>query len=365
MPPVRPCARGRALPWFTNVREKLDDPAYSHWFLKFKPGGSLRNGSWHVPACTGSGAARKCSALYHDQEQTPEHPAGDGSCADWCDCGAQPCGEYLWDWREPSLLPWMVAEVTGAAALGNAAVDFLFIDDYWCAHLVNGSGACHDPVQGPSEIDAHSQADMGLSDADVAALTRGWLRAMTAVQQAVVDAGGYTWSLFPGQQNANASPTMVTPQSCAAALRAACSPRSAWQRQPLTYGLAPGNSTAPLPQLEQDMAAFLLMRGPYAYVGWGVWGMSWPVGVSWNSHGTPVARKSPLRARVARCGRARLTLPLLLFATPGPPMLDADYGSPLSTCVESSPGVFTRAYTKAAVALDCNKWQGNITMQQR
>ena len=84
----------KALPWYRSVREKLTDPAYSGFFLKFKDG---VNGTYHVPPCTGS----KCSAFYHDQDQTPEHPRGDGSCADECDCGAGiPCGEYLWG--EPS-----------------------------------------------------------------------------------------------------------------------------------------------------------------------------------------------------------------------------------------------------------------------
>ena len=84
----------KALNWFGEVREKLDDPAYSGWFIKFKDyRGPASNHSYApaVPACT----FEKCSQFYHDQEQTPAHPHGDGSCVEECDCGVNPCGEYI------------------------------------------------------------------------------------------------------------------------------------------------------------------------------------------------------------------------------------------------------------------------------
>lgn len=93
------------------MREKLDDPKYASWFVKFKgfqnqpyPGGQgkTQNNSFHVPACDfyNNGTAPRCSGFYHDQEQTPEHPGGgkqypvDGDCIEQCDCGSvNPCGE--------------------------------------------------------------------------------------------------------------------------------------------------------------------------------------------------------------------------------------------------------------------------------
>ena len=59
--------------WMTTVREKLDDPAYSGFFVPFKRGGSLPNGTWHVPACDTSYSPPKCSQLFHDQVNTPQH----------------------------------------------------------------------------------------------------------------------------------------------------------------------------------------------------------------------------------------------------------------------------------------------------
>ena len=64
----------KALPWYSHVRTKLLDSSFGGWFLPFKPGGSLPNGSYHVPRCTLSvlGGPKKCSNFYHDQDQTPQ-----------------------------------------------------------------------------------------------------------------------------------------------------------------------------------------------------------------------------------------------------------------------------------------------------
>jgi hypothetical protein len=113
----------KALPWFTQVREKIQvprhvsswctefscgrphplcvcvfvcgrptrqkDPAYAGWFLKFSG-----TGNYHVPDCDANYSPPRCSDFYHDQDQTPEHPHGDGSCVKPCDCGeGVPCGE--------------------------------------------------------------------------------------------------------------------------------------------------------------------------------------------------------------------------------------------------------------------------------
>ena len=260
----------KSLPWFSVVREKLADPAYSGFFLRF--GGAPP----HVPPC--DPVTGVCSSFYHDQLQSPavpspSNPSPDGTCVDYCDCGPGiPCGEYLWDHRNESARQFLVDTLTGPAFLGadgGGLIAGMFLDDFWCSSLLNGTGACTDPVQGPTEIDRHSQADMGLSDEDVRDITLGWLDTMTRAQAAVLAAGGYTWSLIPGQDNANAEPLTLSPgaAACAAAIRPACSPAtSRWQQAPLLLGLTPGNATVHLPFLQQELAAFLLMRGPHAYM---------------------------------------------------------------------------------------------------
>ena len=330
----------KALPWFEIVREKLVDPAYSDFFLPFSPSVT----SPHVPPCdlvTG-----QCSALYHDQLQTPSVPVPgvqpDGACVDYCDCGAVPCAEYVWNHKNESLRQFLVDVVTGPSFLGadgGTLVSGLFIDDFWCSNLLNGTGACGDPAQGPTEMDPHNQADMGLSDADVRDQTLGWLDTTTRVQAAILAAGGYTWSLLPGQSNANADPLMLHQgQACAAAVRAACSPAAPWQAAPLLMGLTPGNaSTGPLPHLQAEVAAFLLMRGPHAYLGWGQWGLSWPVGFTWNTTNGTV-----------------LPLPEVLGR--------GDWGEPSGLCQEvpAGAGSFVRTYAAGTVRLDCSSYDSEI-----
>jgi len=98
----------KALPWFSAVRKKLDDPAFSGFFLKF----NSTSGQPHVPRCDNRTSPPKCSIFYHDQLQSPEwngtvdvHSLNDGNCtAGGCDCGKNPCGEYLYDHRNGSML---------------------------------------------------------------------------------------------------------------------------------------------------------------------------------------------------------------------------------------------------------------------
>eukprot|EP01065_Artemidia_motanka_P034933 TRINITY_DN42915_c0_g1_i1.p1 TRINITY_DN42915_c0_g1~~TRINITY_DN42915_c0_g1_i1.p1 ORF type:complete len:440 (+),score=155.68 TRINITY_DN42915_c0_g1_i1:56-1375(+) len=336
----------KALPWFTAVREKLDDPAYAGWFLKFDQ--SKPASSYHVPACAAENASH-CSVFYHDQEQTPEvptpqQPHPDGSCSGYCDCGKNPCGEYLFDHRNGSMLrEWIVNElIVGDTAVGNPAIDGLFIDDYWCSNLICKANPrvhgcpCGDPVQGPTEIDRNSQVDMGLSDEDIRDITVEWNKTMGAVQQAILDKNGYTWSLFKNQENANASPEKLSKLTCAEALRSACKDGSSWQTQSILFGVSVKGSN--MTQFEQDLAFFLLARGDYAWLGWGVWGMTWPFNPE-PAHGE---------------------LPPLPHGVPRPTALDKDYGKPLGLCTEPKRGVFTREWTKATVQLDCNDFTASI-----
>ena len=80
----------KALPWYSSVRDKLTDPQYAGFFLKFNCNASAEGakypGGCHVP--------REDTPFYHDQEQTPHgptcgHAPGPSPC-----CGV-PCGEYL------------------------------------------------------------------------------------------------------------------------------------------------------------------------------------------------------------------------------------------------------------------------------
>jgi len=84
-----------AYPWYTSVRKTLEDPAYSDWYMKFKPD----DGTLYSDKCDQNYDPPICSNLYHNQEQTPGYPSGDGDCpAPNCDCGeGVPCGFYMWN----------------------------------------------------------------------------------------------------------------------------------------------------------------------------------------------------------------------------------------------------------------------------
>jgi hypothetical protein len=342
----------KALPWFSTVRAKLIDPQYSGWFLKFDS--STPDSAKHVPVCAPENAS-KCSPLYHDQQQTPEVPTAasphpDGSCAGGqCHCGdGLPCGEYLFDHRNGSMLrDWIVSEtILGPTGLADPAISGFFIDDFWCSTLICEESAnktagcpCNDPVQGATEVDKFQQKDMGLSDADIKALTLAWNETMGAVQTAILGAKGYTWSLIPGQDNANANPTMTSAASCKKQLGYMCREGAAARKMPELFGVR-HNGSVPS-QLTQDVAFFLLGRGPYAWLGWGTWGMTWPFNPE-PAHGE---------------------LPPLPSGVPRPAALDTDYGVPEEDqCHETAtPGVFERRWSKAQVQMDCNAFAATIT----
>ena len=314
----------KALPWYSTVREKLMDPQYSGFFLKFKPNAS--QSELHVPKCTGM----KCSDLYHDQEQTP-HQCPDN--AEQCDCGVGlPCGEYLYDHRNGSQLhEWLINSVIlhPTNGLGNENISGFFFDDFWCSNI--SDGGCTDPTQGPSEINKYSQQDMGLSDVDILDITEAFHATMTAVQTAVLEHGGYIWNLMQGQAYANAEPNMMVIDRGLNGTKACNSwmetnvmlppyPESTQPGQ--LFGLHVNTSALPkmaadgfdlakiFPHLGMDVANFLIARGPYAWIGWGQWGMVWDT--SLMEHGAGFV--------------------------PRPAILQHDFGSPQSPAVYKGGG---------------------------
>ena len=110
----------------------------------------------------------------------------------------------------------------------------------------------------------------------------------------------------------------------------------------MVFGFTITNSTV-LSQLQQDLTYFLLVRGPYAYAGWGVWGMTWPFQPDPNNHGA---------------------LPPTADDVPLPAEFDIDYGTPQEVCYETGvgSGIFRRRLSKAIVELDCNTFDGKISV---
>jgi hypothetical protein len=115
----------------------------------------------------------------------------------------------------------------------------------------------------------------------------------------------------------------------------ACRPDSPLQSKSLFYGYTDyQHNKGVLPYFIQDLAAFLLIRGPYAWLGY-----------SWMG-----CNNDPNDRSTAE------------IAYHFPSALGIDYGEPLETCRETARGseVFVRAFSKATVTLDCKRWNATI-----
>jgi hypothetical protein len=261
----------KALPWFTNVNTKLRDPAYRDWFLPFAVPGPFGNNTYHVPQCDDNFDPPLCSDRYHDQEQTPEHPHGDGSCAEPCDCNGVPCGEYLWNPAllasgNTSLRDYIVSEVIlGPTALGNANVSGFYLDDIWSNTTdpqlpwMPAIGFCDtkSPFGGPTEENAYCYEDMMLTQENTTTLTNGWSALIADVTSAIIANGGWAWQLF----NDVSTPS---PSNCTSFFRGA---GLTYNTSTILYAYTNGSEAATLPHFDEDIAGFLLIRGDYAWIG--------------------------------------------------------------------------------------------------
>jgi hypothetical protein len=322
----------KALPWFTAVREKIMDPAYSGWFLSFSG-----NGSYHVPQCDTNFNPPRCSNFYHDQEQTPAYPSGDGTCYEPCDCGeGVPCGEYLWNHANGTMLrQWLINEhILGPTGLGNPNIDGFYIDDAWwsfqqpiqswepptgfCDHWITG---------GATEEDYYCVDDVGLTQEQVTDITFNWYTTMVEAALAIREHHGWAWFLFLPSRAPDAA-------TCTQYFRT--EGRLAINGSLLFEWTSSGSY--PLPNIDVDVASFLLVRGEYAWLGYGWQGCT--------------SNEQP------GFGSAQYTSPVDI------PQLMVDYGVPMGEYEETSDGVFTRDWTKATVSMDCNTYTPQIIMKQ-
>jgi len=176
---------------------------------------------------------------------------------------------------------------------------------------------------------------MGLSVDDVSAITAGYLRAQATLYPEIISRGKFVWDQTLNHDpfaplNGDCPQPWVKKASCAADLRGLCSPTAEPQNRTLLYGFSPGSCTGTNPtqltEVDTDIANFLLVRGPYAYLGNG-----------WSGCGFGTAEY--------------------------PPELNLDYGDALGVCAETAPnsGVFVRQFTKSTVQMDCSTYTQTIT----
>lgn len=328
----------KALPWYTEVRELLQNQSYWGWFIPYE-GCKTDNGDY-ICKNNETGAIDASSNLYHDQQQTPGWTGGgnggpDGICHNdttgntgkGCDCGANvSCGEYLWNHRNSSLQQWFVDVYIGGSiyGLGNENVDGYYLDDHWsdrgpseehwpCSARGTGAGKCS-----------------GFTKNDTAEMISAWQINMDTVQAAIVEKNGFDWQNFQ---------TISTPskQDCAEFLRNECQNGSQSQtaavRHAIGYKYWPDFSGGNLTNFDMDLATFLASRGPYGWLGYGWMGC----GCGWEHNGK---------------------MPCDIYQRPKE--LNLDYGEPMEMCHETTNGVFVREWTKSTVTVDCNAYTSTI-----
>jgi hypothetical protein len=226
-----------------------------------------------------------------------------------------------------SLRHWLVDFFAlGKTGLGSGIVDGFYFDDAWSDSSQpvqpwqpQPNGFCdHNAIGGPSEEDYWCDADVGLTQADTIAIRKQWQGTMAAMIDALIPRGAFSWQYFT---------FATTPPAyyCNTFFRE-------WGHDyaalPLMYELS--NITAggpPPPAVDLDLAFFLLIRGPYAWIGF-----------NWIG-----------------CDYEHWALP---------PQLRIEYGEPLGPFFETLPsvsGVFVRNFTGADVSVDCSTFTSTIT----
>jgi hypothetical protein len=116
-------------------------------------------------------------------------------------------------------------------------------------------------------MDKDAVAKMGMSPADVAAMTAAWEANQQLWRDYLVARGKFEWFLFyGGQQTAPGQNQTCGKCTCQKYLETNCGAASPSQNGTLFYGFSRTTHSQPwpLPTPEQDIAMFLLSRGPYA-----------------------------------------------------------------------------------------------------
>jgi hypothetical protein len=127
----------------------------------------------------------------------------------------------------------------------------------------------------------------------------------------VLAANGKTcWDCLSGL---NLGKRPVRGAACAPLMRSLCEPAA--QARSMFMGFSGGAAQG---DLNQTIAAFLVTRPPVAFLG-----SRWQ-DAAWE------------------------------------PLFDLDVGEPLGLCEETSPGVFTRAWSEGVASLDCNTWTATL-----
>jgi hypothetical protein len=314
----------KMIPYYPAVREILSDPRFSPWFLSYR---SANATPFVNPQCDVTWTPPVCSTIFHDEKGWAPPIILPSDCGPTpCDCGGAqgvPCSAFYLDFRRWNDAPiggitlrdWYLQSYINVSFIAAGLIQGYFLDDDW------------DAVQGPAEAAQGWQSDTGLTGQEVADIADAYWGAFEEVKAAIVDAGGFTWQDFVF--NATDQGALLRAGNCATNLREYCKPGSAVHDGTLFYGFSATHhsnfTNISLPGYKEDLARFLLFRGPYAFIGY-----------PWVGVNQPYYR---------------------------PPELDEwEVGIPLGLCREVQPDVFVRHWSNLTVELNCTSFTASFTI---
>jgi len=185
-------------------------------------------------------------------------------------------------------------------------------------------GSFTDDVDGLPAEHPTVPAALGMTADDVAALRFATQSMGSALIAALTLNGRYTWQAFGSHDTSSphaAATTRrgrayvgITPATCASFMRTFCA--AEYQARPMLMHM----SVATPVVANATLAAFLITRPPYGYLGF-----------AWESND------------------ANFTSLFYLSV-----------GEPTALCVEAPTGVFSRAWTRGTPSLDCNTWEASL-----
>ena len=285
---------------------------------------------WTSPKCDTFYTPPLCTDYFHTQMDTPRPDGrGYGKCAPpACNCGTKPCGFYVYNHsstviiNNQSFRDWFIDDYMLNDIGMDPDVSGFFWDDYWS---ISGSMGDNTP---------NATRDMGLTPAQLLQLTADYEATMAELRLRVLSAGKFSWQMLWTGDLANGTgstcpKTIVSAGAteCTADLTRLCAPGALPQSEAMMYSFSPGGcggDPSVLPNVDVDIANFLLIRGDYAFIGSG-----------WKG-----------------CSKTYEF----------PEQLNADVGTPLGLCASTgTAGVFARDYTKVRVEMNCNTGVPTIT----
>ena len=180
----------------------------------------------------------------------------------------------LWDHRNGSMLQdFLINEfvLNPRTGLGNPNVDGFYFDDGW-TKKPSAVPPWAPPTYkqcdmwktgGATEEDYYCSEDRGLSQGDVDAITAGHAELMGKVEAAILSNDGFGWPYLTPRIGGLPSLDLNDPRpTCAKHLRESCA--GAYLNKTLLFEFTRKkfHDAFPLPFVTQDLAQFLLVRGP-------------------------------------------------------------------------------------------------------